>query len=453
MALRAEGHDARLVMPGYGMFLKGATPAKEVCAPFDVKVNPWWTVKTHVHERDTEGVPTYGISGGGIFENISRSEDLYSPNRDAYLYWAKAIIAACEKMDWIPDIVHCNDWHTGILPVILRELGGKRWEHTATVFTIHNLAYQGEFGKDTLTAADLPEKLFTMDKLETFGGVNFLASGCKYADQVNTVSPTYAQEIQTEGYGCGQWGLMRDLHGLGRLRGILNGIDIDFFDPTKDPDISAHYSADDLSGKASCKAALQHELGLPQDPDVPMIAMVSRLSDQKAFDLVIRSSYGLLADAQVVILAVGDPWAAGELHKLQSEWPDRMRFIERFDAPLAQRIYAGADTFLMPSRFEPCGLGQMIAFRYGTLPIVRRTGGLSDTVFEGENGFVFDNVHPREMFDAVQRALSAWRQKDQWNAMVRRAMAGDYSWTTSAKRYTEMYHAALETRRAAALVK
>lgn len=454
-ALRAMGHDARLALPAYGMVVDHPDAAPKLTIPkFPVSVNPRWTPMAHLYEYSNEGVPALLVGAPGVFEACRRSEELYSPGRDAYVFFAKAVMAACEETGWIPDVIHCNDWHTGFLPVLMRELGGRTWAKTATVFTIHNLQYMGEFGPDVLDVAGLPQSLFNMHQLETFGSVNFLKSGCAYAEQVNTVSPTYAKEIQTgEEYGYKLWGLMRDLEKLGRLRGILNGIDTEFFNPSTDPQLAQKYSASDLSGKAACKAALQRELRLPDAPEVPIAAMVCRLSDQKGFETVFRQAYGMLSlPMQLVVLAVGDPWAAGELRLLEHEWPEGVRFIERFDADLANRIYGAADFFLMPSNFEPCGLGQMIAMRYGAVPVARRTGGLADTVFEGQNGFVYDRKSPRELFEAIRRGSVAYREGEPFRALQRAGMETDFSWSKSAAEYVSMYEDAIAARRATAMV-
>ena len=292
-----------------------------------------------------------------------------------------------------------------------------------------------------------------MDKLETWGGINFIKSACVFADMVNTVSPTYAKEITTEEYGAGQWGLMQDLMELGKLRGILNGIDYDFFNPESDEFTTAKFSAENPAGKAECKAALQRELGLPEDPKIPLLGIVSRLSDQKGFDLILRQAYGMLAGpVQFVALGTGDPGAAEQLRGLELEWPEHVRFIERYDAPLAQRIYAGSDLFLMPSAFEPCGLGQMIACRYGTLPIVRSTGGLADSIVDGKNGFVFEQKSARQLFDTIRRASAQMADSNAWSAHLQSAMTSDFSWTQSAEKYVEMYTDAIAARRGAKLV-
>lgn len=445
-ALRAQGHDARLVMPGYGMVVDAPDFDAKVIATPKVTVNPHFTATARILEGDNQGVPTYAIQGPGMFGDVQRSEDLYNFGREAYLFFAQSVMEMCEQLGWIPDVIHCNDWHTGLLPAMIREKGGPKWESSGTVFTIHNLAYQGGFGRDTVAAAGLPESAFIPERLEFFGGVNFLKSACMYADQVNTVSPTYAKEILTEEYGCGLWGVMQILERGGRLRGILNGIDTEEFNPATDPTLDAHYSATDLSGKATCKAALQEQLGLPVDPSIPMFGIVSRLSNQKGFDLIVRAAYGLLDQPiQFVVLGVGDPWAASELKKLQAEWPDRVAFVNSFAAELANRIYAGCDFFLMPSAFEPCGLGQLIALRHGTVPVVRQTGGLADTIFEGRNGFVFENKCPRELLETVKRAISAY-QSPGWHDFVSGTMREQHDWAGRAEEYVRMYQDALAMR-------
>jgi len=240
---------------------------------------------------------------------------------------------------------------------------------------------------------------------------------------------------------------MRDLHQKEKLFGILNGIDQDFFNPETDKFIAENFNSSNINGKAHCKASLQKELGLTIDPSVPILGIVSRLSDQKGFDLIIEQAFGMLAlGAQFVALGTGDQWVAGQLKKLQAEWPDQVHFAERYDAVLAQKIYAGSDIFLMPSAFEPCGLGQMIALRYGTLPIVRKTGGLADSIFDGKNGFVFEERSAKAVFDTIKRALELFNDRTKWEAMVKHALAEDFGWTKSAGLYEEMYQAAMGRR-------
>jgi starch synthase len=317
---------------------------------------------------------------------------MYDHGDDArrFVLFTAAALAAQEYAGWRPDVVHANDWHTAIAPAMLRGgHAGAFYVDTASVLTVHNLAYQGWTERGALdgAAAFLPHWV-------TEHWVNILATGLTTADLITTVSPTYAREILTPEYGEKLEGVLHSRQD--RLHGVLNGLDTERFDPSRDPAIPAHYSAEDLSGKAICKEALQREAGFSPAPGAPLLAMVSRLVDQKGFDLFAGAVQGLLheTDAQIVILGTGQPHYHALLEHLQHGHPDRIRAWITFDAALAQRIYAGADLFLMPSRFEPCGLGQMIAMRYGTVPVVRGTGGLADTVHEGppgepRTGFVF----------------------------------------------------------------
>lgn len=442
--LDALGHDVKIFMPAYPMVV-GSTAPK--FTGIKVHLNSNKSYSFDAWELEIDGVPVWLVGGEGLFDETHRSEELYSYGRDSYLFFAQAAMALCEAAGWIPDVVHANDWHTGFMPVMIREKGGATWQNTATVFSIHNLQYQGGFGRDTVAAAGLPEELFTSGKLENWGGVNFIKSACVYADLVNTVSPTYASEITTEAFGVGQWGLMRDLTRHGKLRGILNGIDYDAFSPEADPVIAKNFTPENPSGKADCKHTLQKELGLTVDPNAPLIGMVSRLSDQKGYDLILKQAYGMLAlGGQFAVLGTGDQWVAGELRQLEAEWRDQVRFVERYDGPLAQQIYAGSDLFMIPSRFEPCGLGQMIACRYGTVPIARRTGGLADTIHDGQNGFNFGPIGAKPLFDTVSRAFAAYRDKDGWQQLVRRCMETDFTWKSSAAQYEELYRDALRAR-------
>lgn len=445
-ALAALGHEVVVAMPAYPM-VRGQLP-EEAAIPLEFSLQSNRPENAAliltVPER---GVRHWLIECAG-FEECRDSQTLYRPGRDAYLRFSAALMAACETFGPVPDVVHCNDWHTAFVPVFVREKGGDVWRDAACVFTIHNLAYQGVFDRDTLQAAGLPDRLFTWDKLETFGKCNFLKAGCVYADQVTTVSPTYACEIQTEQYGCGLWGLMRHLEEYRRLHGILNGIDLKRFDPATDPAIPSNYSIEDLDGKSECRGSLRDECGLAADENAMLLGSVSRLSEQKGFDLLLDAMPQLLElPVQIVIQALGDPRLAEQLRAVQASHPRQFRYVETFDPDLAQRIYAGCDGFLMPSHFEPCGLGQMIALRYGTVPIARRTGGLADTVFEGENGFVFEEESGDALYGAVHRAWSTFIEPEVWKALVQRCMGYDFSWGRSAREYERVYDLALRQRR------
>jgi starch synthase len=330
----------------------------------------------------------------------------------------------------------------------MREKASPRWDGVASVFTIHNLAYQGEFGLEALDALDLPHSLFHPDRVEAWGRVNFLKAGCAYSDRVNTVSPNYAEEIQTPEFGCALDGLMRYLASQGRLSGILNGIDTEVFDPATDPHLPARFSAQEPAGKAKDKAYLLKELGLPNLDDAPLFGVVSRLSSQKGLDLIVKAAEAMFGlPVQLVIQGLGDPAIADALRDLERRFPENFRFVQKFDADLAQRIYGGCDGFLMPSAFEPCGLGQLIAMRYGTVPVVRATGGLKDTVFEGINGFTFERQEPLALVAAVARAAEAYRNCDRWRDLMHAGLTGDYTWDRSAQRYAELYEAARAERR------
>lgn len=443
-ALRKLGHDARLVMPLYRMIDDDprwtlATTLDE----FDVVMNPDWTKRATFKETEIDGLPVGFIGTDEWFDRSVNSPSLYQPGGMQHLFFSQAILTATEALDWIPDIVHCNDWHTGFLPVLLREKASPAWEDVASVFTIHNLAYQGEFGIEALDAVGLPHGLYNPEQVEAWGRVNFLKAGCVFADRVNTVSETYAQEIQTPEFGCALDGLMSHLDDLGRLSGILNGIDLDVWNPATDPDLPVHFSADDLRGKRDCKAALLKEVGLPEIPGAPLFGVVSRLSSQKGMDLLLMAAEAMFSiPVQLIVQGLGDPALATAFSHLEARFPNNFRYVPRFDPPIAQRIYGGCDGFLMPSAFEPCGLGQMIAMRYGTVPIVRATGGLADTVFEGHNGFVFDRQEPMEFLAAVERARDVYQNADAWSAIMRQGMTAELGWDRSAELYAKLYEEA-----------
>lgn len=443
--LKTLGHDVRILMPAYKMVLDDERwSVHQRIARFELEIGDFDGVEAELATTSLDEVPVWLIGARGHFDKCGTSEQIYNVGVESYLFWTAAGLTACENQRWIPDIIHCNDWQSGFFPVLQREdTQFAKWQ-CASVFTIHNLAYQGEFGAEVLPKLDLPTSLFDAEHVESFGRVNFLKAGCSYAHQSNTVSPQYAMEVQTPEFGCRQWGLMQFLASQGRFRGILNGIDTGFFDPSSDSFIETHYSASHPLGKSQCKAALLKELELAEIKEAPLVGVVSRLSDQKGFDLILEGIHEVLDfPCQIVVLGTGDPAAAVALRKLVSQRPTRARFIERFDAPLAQRIYSGSDMFLMPSAFEPCGLGQLIALRYGTIPVVRSVGGLADTIFEGTNGFTFLDKSANSMTMALRRAFDAYSDKPRWAALVGSALSGDYGWEKSAGEYVKMYSEAL----------
>jgi len=459
-ALAALGHDVRVVMPCYKMIEDDARNAvSDLIPPFDVPITQGYSERAWVRQtRIGSNIPVYLIASDQYFTDATESKKVYSLQAEPYIFFNRAVAEMVPRITpaWQPDIIHCNDWHTGLIPVYLELFYARtpEWSRAARIFTIHNLAYQGEFPFELLQRAGLPESLFTYDKLEFYGQWSFMKGGLVFSDMVNTVSRTYAKEIQTPEYGCRLEGLLQWLDRQGRLTGIVNGIDYDEYNPATDPRIPAHYSAAKPDGKKKCKQALQRECNLKEDPAVPIIGIISRLADQKGFDLIAEVADELMAlPLQLVVLGTGDARYEKLFRDLEAQNPGKVKAHIGFDANLAQRIYAGSDMFLMPSRFEPCGLGQLMSMRYGTIPIVRSTGGLADTVVDyttqGGNGFAFTPYEPSALLDAVVRALDTFKNKRAWKALVRRAMEVDYSWTASAKEYEQLYRKAQAAPRSA----
>lgn len=370
---------------------------------------------------------------------------------ERFAFFSKAITESLQHLpaDFECDILHCNDWQTALAPVFLREFyqGLPLYDRVKTVFSIHNVAFQGQFSdtvmEDILGVAHIPAAA-TQLRCDACS-INYMLGALRYADAITTVSPTYASEIQTPEFGEGLDGVLRERSYA--LQGILNGIDVAAFDPATDKRIAANYTVDDRSGKAVCKAKLQEELGLEVRDDRPLMVMVTRLTRQKGMDLVMYALDRILSGGvQVAVLGTGDRDYEDGLRYFQDKYPGTMAALIEFDPALSQRMYAAADMFLMPSKFEPCGLSQIIAMRYGTLPIVRETGGLKDTVqpyneFTGEGtGFSFTNFNGEEMGDAVFRAARLfWDNREAWNQLVTQAMSQDFSWTRSADKYLDLY--------------
>lgn len=462
-ALRAMGHDVRVVMPGYTMVVTNkAYNVQNVCSRLDITLG-WRHIESSVKRTSIgEDVPVYLICAP-YFENSVDSKSIYVPGSEPYAFLGKAVLDMLRTVipEWRPDIIHCNDWHTGFLPVY-RHIYYKHDPvvgNAACVFTIHNLAYQGEFDPAILQDYGLPESLYTMDKLECYGRVNFLKAGIVFSDMVSTVSPTYCSEIQTCDYGCRLDGLLSYMDHMGRLQGILNGIDYEEFDPATDKHIKHHYSLQDPVGKSGNKKELQKSMGLPVSAKTPLIGLISRLADQKGLDLIKSVMPKLMKkDCQFVLLGTGDPAYERYFTNLQKKYPTQVRANIGFDAVLAQQIYAGSDMFLMPSRFEPCGLGQLISLRYGTIPIVRRTGGLADTIIDYRpdnlhaNGFVFEEYRPSKLLEAIERAMDVYARKADWDRLVRTALACDFSWNASAGKYVEFYRDAIAQRMSAEML-
>jgi starch synthase len=438
------GHDVRLVMPRYA---KVDRELKTVMTGLGVELAGERTAFDLL--RDTgQGYEAWFVDCPKFFDRpglYGEEGNDYPDNAARFAFFAKAVLAAAEAACFTPDVVHCHDWQTALVPLLLKK--GDYPFSPGTLFTIHNLAYMGNFPPDeALPLIGLGEGVFTAEGgLEYYGRVNYLKAGLVSADVLTTVSETYAREIQTPEFGYGLEGVLRSRSA--DLYGVLNGIDYGLWNPALDKNLAANYSAEDPGGKAECKADLQREYGLPGRPDVPLFGMVTRLADQKGLDLFEKVSGDFFArDLQLVLLGTGEPKYHALFDELAARYPRKCGVRLAYDAALAQRIYAGADLFLMPSRYEPCGLGQLIALAYGTVPVVRATGGLADTIREGENGFVFEGYVPSALLDAVKRALAAFSEGDTWDGLVRRAFAARYSWSRSAERYVALFEKAVAKR-------
>jgi starch synthase len=447
-ALAALGCDVRVLMPGYrdakaaagtlrsvgeirlprggtATLLEGTLPGTGVTV---------WLVD-YAPAYDRPGHPYLDARGQPWYDNAPRFALLCRA--------AAALALGNTAVAWRPDVVHCNDWQTGLTPALLALASAR----PASVFTIHNLAYQGVFPAGVFSALELPAPLWSADALEFYGQLSFIKGGLAFADRLTTVSPTYAREIQTPENGFGLDGLLK--HRADRLSGIVNGIDVDVWDPAKDHYIPEQYSARTPARKQMNKAALQRLCGLPQQSDAPVLGMVGRLVEQKGIDLVL-DAWPMLAQQplQLVVLGSGESAYEDTWRRLRERHPDRLAVRIGYDEALAHYIEAGADMFLMPSRFEPCGLNQMYSQRYGTIPIVRRVGGLADTVVDASpaaladgsaTGIAFEPATPGALAQAVRRALALYADKSAWRGLMRNGMRQDFSWEQSARRYREVY--------------
>jgi starch synthase len=449
-ALAALGVDVRLVLPGYPAALRQAAN-KTIEAELPGASGEGMTRLIAARMPDS-GLAVHIVDCPALFQ---REGTLYqdqdgrdwpdNAQRFAHFSRVAAGIATGElTADWRADVVHANDWHTGLMPVLLGDDAERR---PRMLFTIHNLAFQGLFSPSIVGALGLPENLLTPDGAEFHGRVSFLKAGIRFSDRLTTVSPTYAREILTAEHGCGLDGLLRER--AGDLTGILNGVDYAVWGPAADRDLPARFCPDDVSGKALCKAEAQRELGLAVDAEVPLIIWISRITDQKMADIALEVLPDVLErNAQVAILGQGDIHLENGFRELAGRYPGRLAVRIAYEEPLAHRLYAGGDLLLHPARFEPCGLTPLYALRYGTIPIVRTVGGLADTIVdvndetircETGTGFAFEQPDGRAMLDCIDRALAAFRRPVPWRKIVRRAMTRDFSWEASARRYLAIY--------------
>lgn len=449
-ALKEENVDIRVIMPKYGKIDPKYTNAMEHV--YDGELDVAWRKKyVGLDKYEKDGITYYFVDNQEYFGR----EGFYGYDDDAerFSFFCRAVLNLLPVMEFFPDVIHTNDWHAGLVNVLLKleHMDDERYRDIRTLYTIHNLKYQGVFPKEVMSdVLGLDWKYFNNGDLEFYDAVNFMKGGIIYADYVSTVSKTYAEEIQYEYFGEHLDGLLRSRQDT--LFGIVNGLDYHVYDPATDKNLFETYDVNSRDRKADNKTELQNLLGLPRNRRTPMVALVSRLVAAKGLDLIVRMMDEILQheDIQFVMLGTGDKEYEDWFKGLEWRFPNKVSANIKFSNELAQRMYAAADIFLMPSDYEPCGIGQLIAMRYGAVPVVRETGGLKDTVQQYDkytkegNGFVFGDYNAHEMMYALKRALSAYENFEEWQHIVANAMNTDYSWTNSAKEYKELYHKLLE---------
>jgi starch synthase len=469
-ALARRGHRVAVVTPFYHAVRARELPLTPLPQPLDIPVGGRTVggrlLRGTLPDSD---VPVYFVEqpeffgrddptqGRGLYQYTAPggARRDYPDNAERFLFFARAVLEAMPLLDGFPQVLHANDWQTGLAPVFLSESYAHRPAYAAvrSLFTVHNIAYQGNFPSAAMGLTGLDARLFNHLQLEFYGQLSFLKGGIVFADRISTVSPSYAQEIQTRAFGCGLEGVLAELRG--RLTGIVNGVDYADWNPATDPLLAANYGPETVAeGKPVCKAALQSALGLPAEPQTPVLGVIARLVEQKGISLVTQAAEQLLGEGvQLVVLGEGDPEYHRQLHRLQERFPSQVGLALFFDETLAHRIEAGADVFLMPSLYEPSGLNQLYSLKYGTVPVVRATGGLADTIVDAteENlaadratGFCFGPHTVGTFLAAVRRALGLYRQHpDRWLRLVRTGMHQDWSWDRSAAAYEALYRSML----------
>lgn len=451
-ALKKLGVEVRVVMPKYkGIEEKG----------FPIVYRDWRiscpisqsTVTGEIVESSYDGITTYLVDKDEYYyrDHLYGTQDGdYLDNAERFIFFSKAILETIKVTGWVPDVVHCNDWQTALVPVFLRTLyqDDPVFSRIASLLTIHNLGYQGLFWHLDWHLLNIGWEYFTPEHLEFYGKINFLKGAIVFADVINTVSKGYSEEIQTAAFGAGLDGALRSR--AADLFGIVNGVDYDEWSPEKDPCLPKNFSVTSLQGKKACKTSLQSAFGLPTTNEAPLIASISRLADQKGFDLVVAAIEKMLAlGVQYVLLGTGERKYHELFTDLAHKYPEALAVKIAYDNDLAHLMEGGADMFLMPSRYEPCGLNQIYSLRYGTVPIVRGVGGLEDTIRDNprdpsdSTGFKFYDYSPEALLAAVERAVQTYRNTEPWTAMVKRCMNADFSWEKSATAYLSLYQRAI----------
>ncbi|MES9962242.1 MAG: glycogen synthase GlgA [Candidatus Sedimenticola sp. 20ELBAFRAG] len=454
-ALTHFGHDVHLVLPAYPEAVENAVPLNnEATLQIPGFLTPVQILKGKIGER----VTLYLVDAPGMFDRpgnpyVDANGNDWPDNPERFTLFSRVVAAIALNQtgfNWQPDIVHCNDWQTGLVPALL----AGEWNRPATVFTIHNMAYQGVYDRETFDRLGLPEELWSYDGLEYHDNLSFLKGGIAFSDWVNTVSPSYAKEILTHEFGYGLEGLLS--HRGERLAGVLNGIDYDLWNPASDPAIPQPFDASTFSLKKTNKLKLQQEMGLPADENALLFGHIGRLVSQKGVDLILDILPSLMhkENAQIVILGSGDPELERQVQIAAERHPEKTAVFIGYDEALAHRIEAGCDCFLMPSRFEPCGLNQLYSLRYGTVPIVHSTGGLADTVVDATpnnllngsaTGFALDTPSSEALWECIERVFELRKRPAiWWEKLATTGMKQDFSWDASALHYQDIYRQAID---------
>jgi starch synthase len=442
--LKKLGTEVHVMLPNYSLISDEFKQSFQFKTSIEVPVGSM-NQYCGIYNMELDGITYHFIDNEYYFHRSS----LYGQDDDGerFSFFSKAVLECIPHLDFIPDVIHSHDWHTAMVNFLLKFQYRHQpmYAEIKTVFTIHNLQFQGIFPFEKISELlRLDSQYFNMEQLEFYGDVNFMKGGIVSSDIVTTVSPTYKEEIQFPYFGERLDGLLRKHSD--KLVGIVNGIDDSVYNPRVDRDIAVSYDLDTIEGKQENKKVLQKHFGLPEKESTPIIAMVTRLTSQKGLDLVMHVFHEIIQDdVQFILLGSGDHHFENFFNQMTREYPDKVKVYIGFNEALAHQIYAGADLFLMPSQFEPCGLGQLIALQYGTIPIVRETGGLNDTVQSYDesthigNGFSFKNLNAHDLLHTVRRALDFYHQNENWSVLIQNAMTQDYSWSQSAKKYNEIY--------------
>ncbi len=454
--LKKLGHDVRVILPYYQMAKKCKSKITDTGETVIVEISDK-LVQGKIYTSTIADVPVYLIGNDSYYDRpelYRTSEGDYPDNAERFIFFSKAILEVLKQQKFQPDIIHCNDWQTGLVPVLLKvkEKDNPFFANTTTLFTIHNLAYQGLFWHLDMPLTNLPWDVFNPDGIEFYGKINLMKAGIVFADFLSTVSKKYSQEIQTPEFGCGLEGVLKTR--AQDLYGIINGVDYDVWNPEVDSCIKARFSQKDLSGKKVCREDLLAQFKLKDKEGTAVIGIISRLTNQKGFDLIANKIDDIMKlNVILIILGTGDDKYHDLFKKLAKQYPDKIGVKLGFDNVLAHKIEAGSDFFLMPSNYEPCGLNQMYSMKYGTIPIVRATGGLDDTVKNytaktGKgNGFKFKVYTVDAMMKKIKEALDIFANPKDWDTVMKNAMSENFSWMTVAKEYVKLYDTAIEKKR------